>query len=136
MAAEVEDVRPVEEGFVPVSQGGRVVTSRLDVRKMLSPSSPRALRRERLVRSSVVLRVRASWSRDGCVFCMWVAREEGKYSSLTSSQIRGAGGEVRMGSCEGWSEGTNRSRLRRKGWSLGDWGFGPWCLRACSAVGR
>lgn len=72
---------------------------------MFRPEAPRELRRERLERVRVVLVVRAVWSRAGWVFWMWVRREEGKYSSRSSSQMRGAGGDVRIARGEGWGGG-------------------------------
>lgn len=96
---------------------------------------PKELRRERLERVRVVLVGRAVWSREGWVFWMCVRREEGKYSSSSSSQMRGAGREVRRWPDRGWG-GTNRSRLRRRGWSLGDGEVGPCLPLVCSLVGR
>lgn len=105
MAEEVEGVRPEGSGLVPVSQGGEVVTSCLEVRKTLSPPSmPKELRTERLVRVRVVLVARAVWSMAGCVFWTCVRREEGKNSSYSSSQTRGAGGML------GWRIGEDGGR--------------------------
>lgn len=99
------------------------------------PEVPKELRRERLERVRVVLVVRAVWSREGWVFWMCVRREEGKYSSCSSSQMRGAGREVR-----GWPDRgggwTNRSQLRRRGWSLWGGEVGLYLPLACSLVGK